>query len=189
MTAPAATVGEIAARPRRIVGPNQRLWRAAFAQTEFKVGLVLLVLLVGAAFIYPSLSSQSATKISIMAKFTPPVFMHGAHVLGTDQLGRDLFVRTLIGLQNALTISLCAVVIMFAVGAAVGMASGYYGGWTDAILMRLTDAQLAIPLIVLAITFLTVRRPTPETIVLVLALAGWPAYARVTVGNAVGTSA
>jgi len=60
------------------------------------------------------------------------------------------------------------------------MTSGYYGGWTDAILMRLTDAQLAIPLIVLAITFLTVRRPTPEAIVLVLALAGWPAYARVT---------
>jgi ABC-type dipeptide/oligopeptide/nickel transport system permease subunit len=102
------------------------------------------------------------------------------HVLGTDQLGRDLFVRTLIGLQNALTISLCAVVIMFTVGAAVGMASGYYGGWTDAILMRLADAQLAIPLIVLAITFLTIPRPTPEAIVLVLALAGWPAYARVT---------
>jgi peptide/nickel transport system permease protein len=118
-----------------------------------------------------------------MAKFTPPVFMHGGswtHVLGTDQLGRDLFVRTLIGLQNALTISLCSVVIMFSVGSAVGMTSGYYGGWTDAILMRLTDAQLAIPLIVLAITFLTVRRPTPEAIVLVLALAGWPAYARVT---------
>jgi peptide/nickel transport system permease protein len=102
------------------------------------------------------------------------------HVLGTDQLGRDLFVRTLIGLQNALTISLCAVVIMFTVGAAVGMASGYYGGWTDAILMRLADAQLAIPLIVLAITFLTIPRPTPEAIVLVLALAGWPTYARVT---------
>jgi peptide/nickel transport system permease protein len=83
-------------------------------------------------------------------------------------------------LQNALTISLCAVVIMFTVGAAVGMASGYYGGWTDAILMRLADAQLAIPLIVLAITFLTIPRPTPEAIVLVLALAGWPAYARVT---------
>jgi peptide/nickel transport system permease protein len=183
MTAPAATVAEIGTRRRRIVGPNQRLWRAAFAQTEFKAGLVLLVLLVGAAFIYPSLSSQSATKISIMAKFTPPVFMHGGswtHVLGTDQLGRDLFVRTLIGLQNALMISLCAVVIMFTVGAAVGMASGYYGGWTDAILMRLADAQLAIPLIVLAITFLTIRRPTPEAIVLVLALAGWPAYARVT---------
>lgn len=113
----------------------------------------------------------------------PPVFMHGgswAHVLGTDQLGRDLFARTLVGLQNALTISLCAVVIMFTAGSAIGMISGYYAGWTDAILMRLTDAQLAIPLIVLAITFLTVRRPTPEVIVLVLALAGWPSYARVT---------
>ena len=86
MTAPAATVAEIGARPRRIVGPNQRLWRAAFAQTEFKVGLVLLVLLVGAAFIYPSLSSQSATKISIMAKFTPPVFMHGGSWTHGDHL-------------------------------------------------------------------------------------------------------
>jgi peptide/nickel transport system permease protein len=84
MTAPAASGAETGAR-RWIVGPNQRLWRAAFAQKEFKVGLVLLVLLVGAALIYPSLSSPSATKISIMAKFTPPVFVHGGrwtHVLG-----------------------------------------------------------------------------------------------------------
>ena len=86
-----------------------------------------------------------------------------AHSLGTDQLGRDLFLRSLIGLQNALLIGIATVVLMFTVGCAIGLVAGYRGGWTDTILMRLTDAQLSIPLIILAITILTVvpaRRPT-----------------------------
>ena len=69
---------------------------------------------------------------------------------------------------------------MFAIGTTVGLIAGYYGGWVDTILMRITDAQLAVPLIILAITILTVHRPTPETVTLVLALSGWPVYARVT---------
>ena len=77
-------------------------------------------------------------------------------------------------------IGVSAVVIMFAIGTTVGLIAGYYGGWVDTILMRITDAQLAVPLIILAITILTVHRPTPETVTLVLALSGWPVYARVT---------
>jgi len=183
MNAPIASVASVADLHHQSIGPNRRLLAAAFAQTEFKIGLVLLTLLIGTAFIYPYLANVSATKISVMERFLPPFFMHGGnlkHLLGTDQLGRDLFVRTLIGLQNALLISLCSVVLMFVIGATIGMTAGYYGGWIDTVLMRLTDAQLAIPLIVLAITFLTVHRPTPQAIVLVLSLAGWPAYARVT---------
>ncbi len=88
--------------------------------------------------------------------------------------------RSLVGLQNALMISLAVVVLMFAFGATVGLYAGYRGGWVDTILMRLTDAQLSIPLIILAIIILTVSRPTPFSVILVLALAGWPVYARVT---------
>jgi peptide/nickel transport system permease protein len=121
--------------------------------------------------------------MAIRERFMPPVFLaggHWAHPLGTDQLGRDLFLRSLIGLQNALMIAVSAVVIMFVVGTAVGMVAGYYGGWVDTVLMRITDAQLAVPVIILAITILTVHRPSPATVTLVLALSGWPVYARVT---------
>jgi peptide/nickel transport system permease protein len=60
------------------------------------------------------------------------------------------------------------------------MFAGFFGGWLDIILMRLTDAQLSIPLIILAITILTVSRPTPAGVILVLSLSGWPTYSRVT---------
>ena len=170
-------------RARRALSPGHRLWRLLSGERQFQVGVVLLVLLVGVTLIYPHLTTLSAIKLSIRERFMPPVFLaggHWAHPLGTDQLGRDMFLRSLVGLQNALMIGVTAVVIMFLVGAAIGLVSGYYGGWVDTVLMRITDAQLAVPLIILAITILTVQRPTPESVTLVLALSGWPAYARVT---------
>lgn len=163
--------------------PGRRMWLATWSQSEFKIGLVLFLLLVGTAFVYPLLTDIDPTKLSVRERFLPPVFLEGgtwAHPLGTDQLGRDLFVRSLVGLQNALMISIAVVLLMFAFGATVGLVAGYRGGWIDTILMRLTDAQLSIPLIILAIIILTVSRPTPLSVILVLALAGWPVYARVT---------
>lgn len=162
---------------------GRRMWRATYRQFEFKLGLFFLVVMIGAALIYPHVTTLSATKMHIMERFWPPAFLpggHWTHLLGTDQLGRDLFLRSLIGLQNALLISVSAVIIMFVVGAIVGLIAGYCGGIVDTILMRITDAQLAVPVIILAITILTVHRPTPESVTLVLALSGWPAYARVT---------
>jgi peptide/nickel transport system permease protein len=163
--------------------PAARLWRATHRQPEFRIGVVVLALLILAAILYPELTSFSATKIVVKDRFLPPVFLSGGlwnHPLGTDQLGRDLLLRSLLGLQNALVISVATVVIMFMVGAVVGLIAGYYGGWVDTVLMRLTDAQLAVPLIILAIIVLTVHRPTPQSVILVLALSGWPVYARVT---------
>jgi peptide/nickel transport system permease protein len=171
------------AAPARPISPTRRLWRAAWARSEFKVGLVIFLVLILTAILFPLLTDLSATKMAVKDKFLPPVFLEGGrwdHLLGTDQLGRDLFLRSLIGLQNALMIGISTVVIMFLVGAGIGLVAGYRGGWTDTILMRLTDAQLSIPLIILAITILTVSRPTPGSVILVLALSGWPVYARVT---------
>ncbi len=167
----------------RGASPGRRLWRATHSQFEFRLGLLLLAALIGTALIYPHLTDLSATKLVVRDRFLPPVFLAGGtwkHVLGTDQLGRDLFLRSLVGLENALLIGVSAVAIMFTVGAGIGLIAGYYGGWVDTVLMRVTDAQLAVPLIILAITILTVHRPSPETVTLVLALSGWPVYARVT---------
>ncbi len=183
MTLDATAATSVADGPSRSASPGRRLWRATYAQFEFKLGVFLLVLLIGMALIYPHLTTLSVTKIDVKDRFLPPVFLAKgtwAHLLGTDQLGRDLFLRSLVGLQNALMIGVSAVVIMFAIGTTIGLIAGYYGGWVDTVLMRITDAQLAVPLIILAITILTVHRPTPETVILVLALSGWPVYARVT---------
>ncbi len=161
---------------------TRRMFRLAWEMTSFKIGLGVFTLLVGAAIIWPELSPYDPMKISVRERFLPPIFLEGgtwAHLAGTDQLGRDLFVRSLVGLRNGLGIAAAAVAIMFVIGCALGVISGYWGRWVDIILMRITDAQLSIPVIVLAITILSVSRPNPFTVTAVLVLAGWPIYARV----------
>jgi peptide/nickel transport system permease protein len=155
----------------------------AWKTTEFRIGFFIFFGLIVLSIAGPSFLGVSPTQFNVAQKFTPPVGFDGgtwSHILGTDQLGRDLFARSLIGLRNALMIGVTSVVGMFLVGSAVGMIAGYVGGWIDMLLMRITDAQMAIPVLILAITILGASRPTPVTIILVLILAGWPAYARTT---------
>ncbi len=178
----AAETGTSSAVRGRGESVTRRMFRLAWEMTSFKIGLGVFTLLVGAAIIWPELSPYDPMKISVRERFLPPIFLEGgtwAHLAGTDQLGRDLFVRSLVGLRNGLGIAAAAVAIMFVVGCALGVISGYWGRWVDIILMRITDAQLSIPVIVLAITILSVSRPNPFTVTAVLVLAGWPIYARV----------
>ncbi len=176
----AAPVRSPSAEARSI---SSRIWRMAFASTEFRIGLIVFVILLSAALLYPELSGIDPTKMNIRAKMLPPVFMgedwSWAHPLGTDQLGRDMLARSLVGLRYSILIGVTTTVLMLAVGALIGLVAGYYGKTIDTVLMRLTDAQLSIPMIILAITILGVSRPTIPAIILVLGLAGWPVYARV----------
>ena len=161
---------------------NGRMLSTAWKRPGFKLGLFVFVVLLLMALILPALSDVSATKISVRERFLPPVLMedaNSAHLFGTDQLGRDLLLRSLVGLQNALLIGVLAVVGMFIFGAVIGIVSGYRGGLVDTILMRITDTQMSIPVVILAITILGVARPTPFSVIVVLVLAGWPTYARV----------
>ena len=178
----AAETGTSSAARGRGESVTRRMFRLAWEMTSFKIGLGVFTLLVGAAIIWPELSPYDPMKISVRERFLPPIFLEGgtwAHIAGTDQLGRDLFVRSLVGLRNGLGIAAAAVAIMFIIGCALGVISGYWGRWVDIVLMRITDAQLSIPVIVLAITILSVSRPNPFTVTAVLVLAGWPIYARV----------
>jgi peptide/nickel transport system permease protein len=160
-----------------------RIWRLALSSVEFRIGLVIFVILVLAAILYPWLSGVDPTKMAIREKLMAPAFVGDkwswSHPLGTDQLGRDMLARSLVGLRYSLLIGVTTTILMVLVGALIGLISGYYGKSIDTILMRLTDAQLSLPMIILAITILGVSRPTIPSIILVLGLAGWPVYARV----------
>jgi peptide/nickel transport system permease protein len=90
-----------------------------------------------------------------------------------------MLVRSFIGLRYSLLIGVTTVLIMFSIGCTLGIIAGFKGGLTSSSIMRLTDAQLSIPMIILAITILGVARPNIYSVTLVLALAGWPLYARV----------
>lgn len=168
---------------------SYRILAEAIRNRGFQVGAAILLVIVIASAIYPEVSSLSATKISVREKFLPPMFFGEKwsilHPLGTDQLGRDMLLRCLVGLRYSLFIGVTTVVLMFCAGCALGLLSGYKGGWWDMVIMRITDAQLSLPMIILAISILGVSTPTVTTIILVLALSGWPLYARVARGLAI----
>ncbi len=159
-----------------------RILRRAWSHSEMKIAASIFLALVLFTVLGPLVIDASATKMSVANKFLPPIFMDGGrlpHFLGTDQLGRDLLLRSLIGLRNAFAIGVVSVLGMFFLGCAIGIYAGYRGGWVDVVLMRLTDVQMSIPVIILAITILGMSRPTPTSIIAVLIMASWPVYARV----------
>lgn len=161
----------------------RRILTDAAKTKGFWIGVGMLFGLVLLSSIYPEISSLNPMKMSIKEKFMPPIFMGEewtwVHPLGTDQLGRDILLRCLIGLRYSLLIGISTVVLMFTLGCSLGVIAGFKGGWIDTIIMRITDAQLSIPMIILAIAILGVSRPSTVSIIVVLGLSGWPLYARV----------
>ncbi len=160
-----------------------RIFHRAIRSSAFRVGAILFVILLLATIFYPELSGIDPTKMNVKARLLPPLFLgenwSWAHPLGTDQIGRDMLVRTLVGLRYSFLIGVMSVVVTLLIGCALGTVAGYFGGRTDAVIMRVTDAQLSIPMIILAIAILGVSRPTIPAIVVVLGLSNWPVYARI----------
>lgn len=162
---------------------GRRVWLATHRSPWFVGGLGVFIILLLLAFGYVWLSGADPRAMNFKDKLLPPAFMDGGRAkypLGTDQLGRDMFSRSLVGLQISFLVGLAATVLAFLFGSAVGLFAGFRGGRTDQILMRIVDVQLSIPPIILAITILGLMRATPVLVVIVLALSGWPTYARVT---------
>jgi peptide/nickel transport system permease protein len=112
----------------------------------------------------------------------------GLHLLGTDQLGRDVFSRLLVGLRISLLLALTVVPLSMMLGLSVGIVTGYRSGWLDVALMRLVDAQLSIPTLLLAVAVVAVLGTGLIQIVAVLVIAGWPGYARVVRAEALALS-
>ena len=173
----------IDAAPQSVPTIARRILADAARTKGFWIGLGLITALLLLSLLYPEFSNINPMKMSVKEKFQPPMFLGEgwtwAHPLGTDQLGRDILLRCLIGLRYSLMIGICTVLLMFVVGCLLGIIAGFKGGWIDTIIMRITDAQLSIPMIILAIAILGVSRPSATSIIIVLGLSGWPLYARV----------
>lgn len=150
-------------------------WTPALA-----VGLVIVAASVLVAVFGPLLAADGGSRIDFASVLKPP--LTGWHVAGTDQLGRDIMLRIATGLRISFAISLSAVALALVVGVSVGLVSGYFGGWTDTVLMRMTDIQMALPFVVLAVAILSVTQPGFASLTVVLSLAAWPTYARVVRG-------
>jgi len=144
------------------------------------IGGLLLALVVLASAVAPLLSSADPVKPQFSRRLAPPWGLGGTatHVLGTDNLGRDILARLLHGGRISLALAAVSVVIAAAVGIVVGLVAGSGGERVDAMFMRLADVQLALPVIMLAIAIVAVVGTSPAALVGVLALSGWVLYAR-----------
>lgn len=138
-------------------------------------GLILLMLVLAAAFA-PWIAPYSPVGQDLGARLLPP---SGTHWMGTDELGRDIFSRVIYGARITLMIVALVAVISAPLGLLVGAISGYFGGWTDKILMGLTDVFLSMPKLILALAFVAALGPGIENAIIAIAITSWPAYARI----------
>lgn len=144
------------------------------------LGLLILVITIG-----PMISPYSPTKLDILHKLAAPSLEHW---LGTDAFGRDVFTRIMHGGRATLAIGVGVVVIAFLVGVTVGMLAGFIGGWLDTILMRIVDAMLAFPALVLAIALAAAFGPSLENAMLAVSITLAPQFARVARSQALSIS-
>ena len=149
------------------------------------IGGLLLVLAVAATVLAPVIAPADPLKPTFSRRLAPPWGLGGtsAHLLGTDNLGRDILARLLHGGRISLALAAASVVIAAAAGIVVGLAAGWSGERVDAVLMRAADVQLAFPVIMLAIAIVAVVGTSPAALVGVLALSGWVLYARTVRAN------
>jgi peptide/nickel transport system permease protein len=151
--------------------PRALLWAGVF--------VVALSIIAGAA---PLIAPHNPERGSLRARLKGPTLEASdgrTHVLGTDQLGRDILSRIIYGTRVSLTIGFAAVAVGGMVGGFLGLVAGFRGGWVDEIIMTVADAQLAFPFILLAIGIIAVLGPSFPNLIIVVGLSGWVTYARV----------
>ncbi|OGQ49039.1 MAG: hypothetical protein A3I10_06070 [Deltaproteobacteria bacterium RIFCSPLOWO2_02_FULL_57_26] len=144
------------------------------------IGTMILLLLLSLALLAPLLAPYSPTEQNLEMDLLAP---SREHLFGTDKLGRDIFSRVLYGARISLLVGISTVAVSSLIGLFVGSVSGYLGGRTDNLLMRLVDVLLAFPGILLAIAFTAVLGPGLNHVILALCLIGWTGYARLVRGE------
>ena len=183
MTASMSTLTDWLRDPNPASRRQARLGQAWMAWLRMRrnplavAGLAIVAVLIFMAAFAPWLAPHDPIAQNLQNRLLPP-FSPG-HLLGTDDFGRDILTRILYG--SRITLFIIGLVALTApvFGLLVGTVAGYFGGWTDEILMRITDIFLAFPKLILALALVAVLGPGMENAILAIALTSWPPYARV----------
>ena len=160
---------------------NRRHRRAGWLSLTVALAVVFVL-----AAVVPWLPVPDPGEHNLGARLTPPIWQAGGsakHLLGTDHLGRDMAARLLYGARLTFFITLAGVVFSASIGGALGILAGYHRGWSDAVISRLIDAQLALPFMLLAISIIASSGRSIFIIIFVLATHGWAQYARILRGE------
>jgi peptide/nickel transport system permease protein len=156
--------------------PNKRAGRVPW------IGISVVGLFVLLGLFAPWIAPHDPIEQRISQSLLPPAWHPNGSIkypLGTDALGQDILSRIIHGAKVSLIVSLSAVLLSGSFGVMIGLLSGYLGRWIDNLLMRLTDIQLSIPFILLAIALIGALGPSMQNVIIVIAVTNWMAYARV----------
>ncbi|MBZ9657108.1 ABC transporter permease [Phyllobacterium lublinensis] len=151
------------------------VWRRFASNPLGIAGLMIILLLVFVAIFVPWLAPYSPFEQNLRETLVAP---NSQHLLGTDELGRDILSRILWGSRITLSIVAIVSVIVAPIGLIVGCVAGYYGGWLDTVLMRITELFLSFPSLILALAFVAALGPSLNNAIIAIALTQWPPIAR-----------
>lgn len=167
-------------RPRRSTRSWPKPLRRFLRNQPAVIGLVLLLIFGVLALLAPWVAPYQPAQASFDSLSQAPT---PTHWFGTDDLGRDLFTRTLYGARVSLTAGVVSVALATFIGTTLGMIAGFLGGWVDELIMRFIDALLALPFLVLAIALAAVLGPNLQNAMLAIAVVTAPTFARIVRGE------
>lgn len=162
-------------RPRAGTRAADRVWRFTRSSPGAAVGILLLLFFVGLAIAGVAEHAAAYNQNLIVELDRPGT--HG-HLLGTDELGRDVLARIMVAVRISLEIGAASVLLAGTFGVLVGMVAGFVGGWIDDVIMRICDSVLAIPIVLLALSVLAVVGGGIRNLIFVIAFTQWMTYAR-----------
>jgi peptide/nickel transport system permease protein len=180
-----STMIEPASAPRPATGPSNGL-QAILGEVRdgalrlltnplAVIGLTIVTLLILIAIFADFIAPFDPAAQSLARALQPP---SGTHWFGTDEYGRDIFSRIVFGSRITLYIVFLVTITVSPLGLIIGAVAGYFGGWVDAVLMRITDIFLSFPSLILALAFVAVLGPSLQNAILAIALTNWPSIAR-----------
>lgn len=152
---------------------KQNFFRKNLSFTIFGILAILIVLV--AIFAPQITGGVSPTEGNLLNSILPP---SSEHIFGTDKLGRDIFARVIYGARTSLVAAFSVVIIIFVVGTLLGILAGYFGGWVDTVIMRISDMMISFPDLVLAIAVAGIMGASIRNAVIAIACVSWTKYAR-----------
>lgn len=164
-------------RTQARLGQAYRRWLTFRRNPLAMLGLLIVLTLVAVAILADVLAPHNPLVQDLSSRLMPPGTP--GYLLGSDDLGRDILSRLIYGTRITLTVVGLVIIIVAPLGLAVGTIAGYFGGWVDTFLMRVTDVFMAFPRLILALAFVAALGPGLENAVIAIAITAWPPYARI----------
>lgn len=161
---------------KKILTPSEIAWDKLKNNKLALFGFIVLIIIMLIALLAPVIAPYNRDAIDLLHIESAP---SGKHILGTDDLGRDVFTRLIYGGRISLSVGVVATAIELIIGVTLGAISGYFGGWIDKIIMRLVDIIMCFPFMVIAITMASILGPSIWNVVIIIGVLGWTGITRI----------